>query len=256
MTDALPPLHLVVRDGVAASPEAIARDAVGARSLADLYAYGPGTTVRAMMNTTIDGAIAGSDGTSGTLHNADDSFVFGVLRALADVVLVGSQTVRVEDYRRPRGRKDLLSPSLRLSGTDAPALAIMTASGDIPGSIDAAWPTYLLAPKHAVEKVRARSGFPAEHVITAATPAEIIAALGMLGHRAIQIEGGPSALGRFAAAGVLDELCVSTTHRTVGGESPRMIDGDLHDASWGLRSLLVGPEASCARYSRSPVESA
>src|SRR5690625_4947420 len=93
-------------------------------ALAELYAFPrEATWVRAMMNTTVDGAVTGADGTSGSLRNPDDSLVFGVLRALADVVLVGASTVRSEDYRRPQGRADLLSPSRRPGGGRRPALA-------------------------------------------------------------------------------------------------------------------------------------
>lgn len=245
-------MKIVLHDGAPVAAREIPPDAAGARALAALYAYGEGVTVRAMMNTTIDGAIAGADGTSGSLANSDDSFVFGVLRALADAVLVGSGTVRVEDYRRPRGRADLREPSRRPSGADAPVLAIMTSTGDLPEGIAPDWPTVLLCPRDEVTAVTARSGFPADHVIAADSPADAIAALTARGLRGIQIEGGPSSLGRFAAAGLLDELCISTTHRTVGGASPRLLDGPLHGGAWQLRSLLVGAHAHCARYSRLP----
>lgn len=245
-------MHLVLRDGAPCAPVALPHDAEGAAALADLYAYGPGTTVRAMMNATIDGAIAGADGTSGSLSNPDDSFVFGVLRALADAVLVGASTVRTEDYRRPAGRGDLRDPSRRPGGADRPVLAIMTSSGQVPASIEPDWPTLLIAPRDAVSAVTARSGWPADRVIGADSPAEVVAALVARGHRGIQIEGGPSSLGRFAAAGLLDELCLSTTHRTVGGPSPRAVDGPLHDDRWELRSLLIGEHAHAARYRRLP----
>lgn len=245
-------MHLVLRDGAPCTPVALPHDAAGAAALAELYAYGPGTTVRAMMNTTLDGAIAGADGTSGSLSNPDDSFVFGVLRALADVVLVGAATVRTEDYRRPAGRTDLRDPSRRPGGADRPVLAIMTGTGDLPASVEPDWPTLLIAPRDAVSTVTARSGWPADQVIGAHSPADVIAALATRGHRGIQIEGGPSSLGRFAAAGLLDELCLSTTHRTVGGPSPRAVDGPPHDEAWDLRSLLIGEQAHAARYSRLP----
>src|SRR5699024_2844044 len=105
----------------AAGPGAITQDTDGAMALAELSAFPrEATGVRAMMNTTVDGAVTGADGTSGSLRNPDDSLVFGVLRALADVVLVGASTVRSEDYRRPQGRADLLSPSRRPGGGRRP----------------------------------------------------------------------------------------------------------------------------------------
>ena len=95
-----------------------------------------------------------------------------------------------------------------------------------------------------------RSGMPAEHVIEAADARQAVQALADRGLRGIQAEGGPGSLGRLADEGLLDELCVSVTHRTVGGTSSRMIDGPLHDQSWQLDSLLVGPAATITRYRR------
>lgn len=247
-------MHLLVRDGAPTPAIPVPPDTDGARALAGLYAYGPDVTVRAMMNTTIDGAVAGRDGTSGSLRNPDDSFVFGVLRALADVIVVGAATVRVEDYRRPLGRSDLRATSLRPAGGAHPALAILSRSGELPPSVGADWPTLLVTPRSGVARASRRSGLRPQQVIAADGPAEIIAALAARGLRGIQVEGGPSTLGRFAAADALDELCLSTTHRTVGGTSPRVLDGPLHEIDWDLRSLLVGPHASCARYRRRPVE--
>lgn len=248
----LPPLHLLWRDGAPlTAPHTMDRDTAGARLLAELYAPPADRVwVRAMMNTTIDGAIAGADGISASLRNEDDAFVFGVLRALCDVVLVGASTVRAEDYRRPLGRRDLLEPSRRPGGGERPALAIWTRSGDLPSSVEPDWPTHLLVPSDQVEAVRRRTGFPAENVHAAETAAEGIAVLGSLGFRAIQAEGGPQALAHLAAADLLDELCFSVTHRTVGGASPRVLDGAGHRTDWALASLLVGPDASLTRYVR------
>lgn len=245
-------LQLLWRDGAPmAAPLGIAADPQGASLLAELYAFPADRVhVRAMMNTTVDGAVAGADGTSGSLRNRDDSFVFGVLRALADVVVVGSQTVRSEDYRRPLGRRDLVEPSRRPAGHTRPALAIWTTTGELPASIEADWPTYLLTPPEHAERVQERSGMPPDHVIAAATASDAVDALVERGYRGIQAEGGPSTLGRLAAEGLLDELCVSVTHRTVGGPSSRMIDGAAHDQHWELASLLVGAHATVTRYRR------
>lgn len=248
-------MHLLVREAaVLPAPEEIPVAADGARRLAALYAFPPleegRVHVRAMMNTTVDGAIAGADGTSGSLHDPDDSFVFGVLRALCDVVLVGAATVRAEDYRRPSGRRDLRAPSLRPAGADRPVLAIRTATGELPDSVEPDWPTLLITPPHQRERVLERTGFPAEQVIAAADEQAAISALAARGLRGIQAEGGPSALGRLAAAGLLDELCFTVSHRTVGGPSPRVLEGPAHRASWELSSLLLGERSTITRYRR------
>lgn len=245
-------MHLLLRDGgPLPAPEPIIPDTDGAQALAELYAFPrQGVHVRAMMNTTIDGAVIGADGTSGSLRNPDDSFVFGVLRALADVVLVGASTVRSEDYRRPQGRADLLDPSRRPGGGRRPALAVWSGSGELPATIETEWPTFLIAPARVAEAAGRRAGIPAGQVIAASTAGEAVTALAERGYRGIQAEGGPASLARLAAEDLLDELCFSVTHRSVGGPSPRVIDGPAHDRAWQLSSLIAGQHATITRYVR------
>lgn len=247
-------MHLLLREGaVLPSPVPVALDPAGARLLAELYAVpvpAGRVHVRAMMNSTVDGAVAGADGTSGSLRNPEDSFVFSVLRALTDVVLVGARTVRVEDYRRPQGRSDLLVPSRRPGGRGRPALAVWSRSGDLPDSIEADQPTFLITGSGTAARAARRAALPADQVIVADTPAQALAGLAERGLRAVQAEGGPSSLGRLAAAGLLDELCLSTTHRSVGGPSSRVLRGAAHEQDWELGSLLVGRHATISRYQR------
>lgn len=251
-TRPLRPMHLLLRDGEPLSaPTPLADDRSGALGIADLYAFAPGrTTVRAMMNTTIDGAVAGPDGTSGPLRNPDDSLVFSVLRALCDAVLIGAGTFRAEDYARPNGHADLLRPSRRPGGQERPVLAILTRTGDLPG-IDPDWPTLLLCPPQQVDAVRERAGLDSDQVIGVEGARAAIGALAGRGLHGIQAEGGPGTLGGLAAAGVLDELCFSTSHRSVGGTSPRSVVGPDHDLRWEVSSLIVGEHATMTRYRRS-----
>lgn len=86
--------------------------------LAAAYAYpepGPGGRqpwLRANMVSTLDGA-AQHDGRSQPISTATDMRIFGTLRALADVVLVGAETVRQEGYRPARARAEFAQPARR-----------------------------------------------------------------------------------------------------------------------------------------------
>lgn len=245
-------MHLLIRDGSPLDrPVEVRRDAQGALLLAQLYAPPVDRVhVRAMMNTTVDGAIAGADGISGSLRNPDDSFLFSVLRALTDVILVGARTVREEDYHRPQGRADLLVPSRRPGGADRPALAVRTRTGLLPRTLEPDQPTVLLVPAAARDAVIASGVVPPQQVLVADAPAEAITRLAGLGHRAIQVEGGPGTLGELVAAGAVDELCFSITHRTVGGPSPRVLEAPSHAQDWSMRSLVVGEHATLVRWAR------
>ena len=69
------------------------------RDLVELYAYpGDGAWLRANFVTSIDGAAQGSDHRSASLSSRADKRVFGLLRTLADVIVVGASTARAEGY--------------------------------------------------------------------------------------------------------------------------------------------------------------
>ncbi|SCG02536.1 MULTISPECIES: dihydrofolate reductase family protein, partial [unclassified Streptomyces] len=78
--------------------------------LADAYAYPSAARadgrpwLRANMVSTLDGA-AQHDGRSQTISSAADMRIFGTLRGLADAVVVGAETVRLEGYRPARARE-------------------------------------------------------------------------------------------------------------------------------------------------------
>ena len=88
-------------------------DAMEDDDLADWYDYPHALDrawVRANFITSLDGAVTGGDGLSGSIGNDADRRVFGLLRALCDVVLVGAGTARAEGYhpvRVPTARRGL-----------------------------------------------------------------------------------------------------------------------------------------------------
>ncbi|OYL19451.1 hypothetical protein A5N45_13050, partial [Streptococcus pneumoniae] len=66
--------------------------------LPQLYDYpDDGTWLRANFISSLDGG-ATVDGTSGAMAGPGDRFVFNLLRELADVIVVGVGTVRIEGY--------------------------------------------------------------------------------------------------------------------------------------------------------------
>ena len=74
--------------------------AVDEGELPHLYDYPEqldGIWVRANFITSVDGG-ATADGTSGGLGGPGDKLIFNVLRELADVIVVGAGTVRMEGY--------------------------------------------------------------------------------------------------------------------------------------------------------------
>ena len=193
------------------------------------YAYpADGSWLRANFVTTADGAIRGPDGLSGSISGAADKRVFGVLRQLADCVLVGAGTARAEGYRPVRIPIALVSGSLHLDLS-------------LPLFTEAQHRTLVLtsaaAPPALVRAVAAH----ADVVICGderVDPALAVAALVERGHRRLLCEGGPSLLAQLLAAGVLDELCL-TTSPTLAGDGPHLFPEPLDTlAQLELAALL------------------
>src|ERR1700721_2752084 len=84
--------------------------------------------LRTNMGTGAGGA-GSLDGLSGGLSAAGDKRVFGILRVLADVVLVGSGTAEAENYKPARPRPALAS--LRAGRPPTATIAVISGSLDL-----------------------------------------------------------------------------------------------------------------------------
>jgi riboflavin biosynthesis pyrimidine reductase len=203
------------------------------QALADLYAYPdpmpPLGWVRANMVSTLDGSATGGDGLSGSVSSPVDKATFGVLRGLADVVLVGAGTVRVEGYRTPVPKRAWADRRAASGQWPAPALAVVTRSGDLPeGLFDGAAPTYVVTTAAAdLAPLLAVAG--PDHVIVAGDEEvdvdDAVRVLAGRGLGRVLLEGGPSLLGSAIAAGRVDELCLTWSPLLAGGHGPRIAIG-------------------------------
>ena len=181
------------------------------------------------MVASADGA-ASLDGRSGGLSGAGDRMVFTILRSLADLVLVGAGTARAERYRPAQATE--LWQQLRPAGLPQPAIAVVTArltvdpdSQLITGAAADAQTIVVTtadAPrdrKAAIAK-RARVIEAGHHQVDVAAA---VTALRSLGYARILCEGGPTLLGQLAAAGLIDELCLTTSPLLANGKSGRIV---------------------------------
>jgi 5-amino-6-(5-phosphoribosylamino)uracil reductase len=213
--------------------------------LADAYAYprrptdpmgGHGSRepwLRANMVSTLDGA-AQHDGRSHPISSAADMRIFGTLRALADVVVVGAETVRQEGYRPARARKEFAAHREAAGQGPAPAVAVVSAGLELDFSLplftSPLVPTLILtgaaADPHRIsvaEKAGARVVVAGDGM--GVDPARAVHALAELGHTRLLTEGGPRLLGQFIAAGVLDELCLTVSPTLTAGDAQRIAGG-------------------------------
>lgn len=189
--------------------------------------------LRANMVSSLDGA-AHHEGRSQPLSSDADMRIFGVLRGLADAIVVGAQTVRQEGYRPAKAREAFAARRAALGQPPAPAIAVVSASLDLDFSLPlftapltptlvvtgAAAPADRVAAARAagVEVVRAGQGAGVD-------PGLIKGALAERGMTRLLTEGGPRLLGQLVAAGALDELCLSVAPLLVSGTAARVVNG-------------------------------
>ncbi|MFP8884129.1 pyrimidine reductase family protein [Streptomyces mangrovi] len=217
--------------------------------------------LRGNMVASLDGA-AHHGGRSQPLSSDADMRIFGVLRALADAVVVGAETVRREGYRPARRREAFAARREAAGQGPAPAIAVVSASLDLDFSLplftEPLVPTLVLtgaaAPAGRQEAARA-AGAVVVHAGEGAEvdPARVPGLLAGHGHTRLLTEGGPRLLGRFAAAGVLDELCLTVSPRITAGDAARILDGPGFETpvEYELTSLLEEDGFLFSRYRRS-----
>ncbi|GLF97813.1 pyrimidine reductase family protein [Streptomyces yaizuensis] len=205
--------------------------------LADAYAYpelgADGVWLRANMVSSLDGA-AQHEGRSQPLSSDADMRIFGTLRGLADAVVVGAETVRQEGYRPARAREAFAARRAAAGQGPAPAVAVVSASlaldFTLPLFTGPLVPTLVLTGAAApAERLRAAAEAGVKVLITGegpgVDPAAAVRALAGQGLRRLLTEGGPRLLGQFAAAGVLDELCLTISPTLTAGGAQRITQG-------------------------------
>jgi 5-amino-6-(5-phosphoribosylamino)uracil reductase len=205
--------------------------------LAELYAYPQDrqrTWVRANFITSLDGG-ATAEGRSAGLGGPGDRSLFLLLRALADVIVVGAGTVRIENYS---GAHLSVTDRQHRQGrgqSEVPRLAIVTKSGDLSPQLPVFTQTevapLVLTCAVTAEALRPRLDGLAE-VVDCSGPdrfrvdeATALAAVTSRGHRHVLTEGGPTLLGSLIDADLLDELCLTIAPYVVGGQARRVATG-------------------------------
>jgi riboflavin biosynthesis pyrimidine reductase len=185
------------------------------------------------MVSSLDGA-ARHDGRSQPLSSDADMRVFGVLRALADVVVVGAETVRQEGYRPARAREAFAARRAAAGQGPAAAIAVVSARLDLDFSLplftEPLVPTLVLTGEDAPADRIAAAEKAGARVVLAGTgagvdPVRAVRELAALGLPRMLTEGGPRLLAQFAAAGVIDELCLTIAPLLTAGDAMRIMNG-------------------------------
>ncbi|MDR7280936.1 pyrimidine reductase family protein [Catenuloplanes atrovinosus] len=215
-------------------------------------------SLRVNFVASADGA-ATLDGRSGGLGNANDQHILGLLRRLADVLVVGAGTLRAEGYgplvlggtavawRRDHGMPDhprLAVVSARLHGlgpehpsfAGAPVRPLVVTVGAAPEDR-----------RRALADVADVLICGDDELDAAALP-EMLAARGLPG---VLCEGGPTLFGALVAADRVDELCLTLSPWLAGAGASRIVAGPpAVPRPLTLRHVLTDDELLFLRYAR------
>ena len=237
-------------------------------NLVDVYSRGlppPGARafVRVNMISSLDGAIAVA-GRAGGLGGPGDKLVFNVLRSLADLVLVGAGTARVEHYGPAALAPGLQQERQARGQSPLPVIAIVTQSVDLDWRSDlfrAGFPRpIVIAPGNADAHALARARNSADVLTAGAGSVDLGAAMRALAARGfhhVLCEGGPTLNTSLAAAQLVDELCLTLSPQLAGCVGGVLLGGWLGSAGvWlshtddkGERSFRSQPLAQLVRLS-------
>ena len=185
--------------------------------------------VRVNFVSSVDGAVT-LDGVSEGLSSPGDKQVFGMLRELCDVVLVGAGTVREENYRGVRTSERRRTARRARGQSDVPPVAVVTSRARIdPGSAlftDTSVPPIVLTTEDADPgRTRALESAGAEVLVVGedrVDPAQALEALAQRGLLRVLCEGGPGLFGDLLVADLVDELCLTTAPLAVAGAAGRI----------------------------------
>jgi riboflavin biosynthesis pyrimidine reductase len=204
--------------------------------IADHYATDQQAWVRANMIVSRDGHFVGAGDSSRDLTSESDLKLLLLLRALSDVVLVGANTARLENYRQPKTRTEYAFLERK-----PPRLAVVSSSLDfdltaplftgglestIIINVGSVTPSAELSELAQIVYVPANEAAHEENFAT-----RLISQLAELGLRKVTCEGGPSLLAQLLKARVVDEYDLAISPVVVGG-TPLWSDAFPNPKDW------------------------
>ena len=210
--------------------------------------------------------VAGLDGTAsvdgrvGALSTKPDQELFRRMRQIADIVLVGAETVRREGYGTVRLDERAQAQRRLLGQSPIPPLAVVSRSlafdwgakafADAPEDAR----THVITCTAADPERRAEAEEVAEVIVAGddrVEPAAAMQALAELGHRVVLCEGGPNWLGELVAADRLDELCLSVAPLMGGDPLPVSVTPPGAGlAEFELKGVMAEDHTLFLRYER------
>jgi riboflavin biosynthesis pyrimidine reductase len=200
----------------------------GITQLNSLYNVSPEPSVRVNMIVRPNGSTTGSDGTSASISSASDRALLRLIRAMADVVIIGAETLRRERIPLP----------------DNIPLVVLSTSGNIAANniVSSPHSGELVVVTSAVDAAAQALGTHPHRIIDPGHPSpsaeQIVALCRAQGWNRLLVEGGQQITTLFADAGVVDDVCLTLTGAPQSEETPP-VDWWPKVSSWATAHLLM-----------------
>lgn len=207
------------------------------------------------MVQSLDGGVT-SDDVSADLGSPADQEIFRTLRSLADVILVGAETVRKENYGPPKLTAKLRAQRESRGQQPLPEIAVVSTSL----ALDPKSRLFESGHRPVVftrNQSEALSNV-AEVIVLESSDSDASAtvdlstvrkSLGVRGHKIILCEGGPMLNAQLAAQDLIDEFCISLSPALLGGNPLHLLeDAPLLNKRLTLLSVATDTTLLFLRY--------
>ena len=212
--------------------------------------------LRVNMVESADGAATDVEGRAGGLAGPGDNEIFRTLRALADGILVGASTVRIEGYGPHRLRADLAGRR-KSDGRDMPApIVVVTRSLELdlssPLFTQVRTPTIVVTCEAASAERRRMTERVARVLVVGDTDVDLRQMVAVLqdelGLAHLLCEGGPTLNAGLFGAGLVNELCLTIAPQLIGTDRLRIVSGHVEPRRLSLLTLCEQDSELYLRY--------
>jgi 5-amino-6-(5-phosphoribosylamino)uracil reductase len=232
-------------------------DEAGLRRLYDFPERADTHWVVANFVSSADGAVT-EQGHSEGLSDPADKRIFLLGRELADVILVGANTVREENYRGARTSAGKRARRSAEGRSAVPPIAVVSTSAALdPAALlftDTTVAPIVVTAAQAPEQRRRALAEAGADVIVAGErrvePARMLGALAERGLYRVCCEGGPTLFGSLLADERVDELRLTLSPLLTAGTAGRIVFGPTFSPPRGLRleSVVRSEDSLMLRY--------
>lgn len=223
------------------------------------YSEGQRPWVYTNMITSADGGTS-VDGLSGGLGTPSDRAVFSALRSVADVILVGAETARAENYRSPGPNPTFQTGRSHRGQLPSPRIAVVSGRLDLSPDLrlfdNESNRPLIFTTMEAPEEQRKSLEPRADIVSAGQTRVDLVAVinhLATLEMNTVLCEGGPSLNGQLIAADLVDEWNLSISPLLLGSDSRRAAIGQAGSgppAGMALQRVWLGDDVLFCRWTR------